>query len=123
MTENTMQVVISGEGFSAESDAGRTTVVLKGILRLNGMAEYGGIINLLNESLAFSDHGASLVTVDLTELEFLNSSGIAMLSRFVIDARNGGASLRMMASNRVSWQSKSLRNLQRLMPALDLVFI
>ena len=51
----------------------------------------------------------------------MNSSGIAMLSKFVIEARgraDGGLVIR--ASRSVPWQGKSLNNLKRLMPALEL---
>jgi hypothetical protein len=59
--------------------------------------------------------------VDLSELEFLNSSGIAMLSKFVIEARNRKTvTLTILGAQAIPWQGKSLVNLQRLMPAMQL---
>lgn len=113
-----METVLTGEGYAVARDVVGGAVALHGVLRLNGLAEYTPIIDVLNETAA----GKAQLTLNLTELEFLNSSGIAMLSRFVIDARNGGLALLVRASPHVPWQGKSLRNLQRLMPALELVF-
>nr|WP_232222185.1 hypothetical protein [Thioalkalivibrio paradoxus] len=63
------------------------------------------------------------LTLDLTELEFLNSSGIATLSKFVINARNRQTCrLTIRGSGSIAWQGKSLNNLKRLMPALELTF-
>lgn len=111
-----METALSGEGYSVLRDAQGGEVALKGVLRLNGMAEYAPILAVFSELV---DQRAALV-IDVRELEFLNSSGIAMLSRFVIDARNAGHGLRIHASETIPWQGKSLRNLQRLMPSLEL---
>jgi hypothetical protein len=61
------------------------------------------------------------IVLDLRELEFLNSSGITMLSRFVIQARDRtGIDLQVVASEAVPWHARSLKNLQRLMPSLSI---
>lgn len=113
-----METVLTGEGYAVARDDAAGVVALKGILRLNGTDEYAPLVAVLTAAAA----GRPALTVDVAELEFLNSSGIAMLSRFVIEARNGGLGLRIAASERIPWQGKSLRNLQRLMPALELTF-
>jgi hypothetical protein len=95
------------------------TVYLKGFLRLPGMTEYEPIMNLLLDAIAQAPH----LTINLQDLEFLNSSGISMLSMFVVKVRNeGNLQLTLQGSNKVLWQTKSLRNLQRLMPNLELNF-
>ena len=61
------------------------------------------------------------LNLNLRELEFLNSSGISMLSMFVVKVRSqGDVQLVLQGSNKILWQTKSLRNLQRLMPSLQL---
>jgi len=96
------------------------TVVVNcaGSLRLGGMEEYQPIVQLLNESIEADPETAVL---DLTQLEFLNSSGISMLSKFVIRVRHK-KSIQMVVkgSKKIPWQGKSLKNLQRLMPSLTL---
>ena len=111
-----MQEAIRGETFTVDASADEAMVALRGTLRLNGTDEYAQIAALLRDTCKL----AKPVVLDLRELEFLNSSGIAMLSRFVIDARDIGASLTIRGARRIAWQGKSLVNLQRLMPALAL---
>jgi hypothetical protein len=94
-------------------------VSFRGALRLTGSEEYGPILDLLKSTV--EDTGAG-VTIDLRELNFLNSSGITMLSRFVIYVRDrAGVRLEFLASGTVPWHARSLMNLQRLMPSLSVL--
>jgi anti-anti-sigma factor len=63
------------------------------------------------------------IVLDLKNLEFLNSSGISMLSKFVINIREKNSTqILVKGSESIPWQGKSLKNLQRLMPSLILEF-
>jgi len=109
----------SGETYQVDFDEAEGRIAIAGVLRLNGMAEYGPIVSLL----ANAAEANSSLTLDLSALEFLNSSGIAVLSKFIIEIRNrGGLDLSVIGSRTVPWQGKSLQNLKRLMPALTLTF-
>ncbi|WP_337995763.1 slr1659 superfamily regulator [Oleispirillum naphthae] len=109
----------SGENYAARCDVGAHLVTLSGTLRLNGIAEYAPIVALL----ANAAEDATAMTLDLSALEFLNSSGIAVLSKFVIEARNrGDLALTIIGSGAIPWQGKSLQNLRRLMPSLVVEF-
>lgn len=109
---------ITNDTYKVQYDAETTTVKFQGSLRLGGMAEYAPIVDLLNEIVA---QEPSVITLDLTNLEFLNSSGISMLSKFVINVRKQGKSkIIIKGSQDIPWQGKSLKNLQRLMPNLQL---
>jgi hypothetical protein len=108
---------ISGPAFEVrlEDDS---TVFFKGALRLSGAQDYAPILEMLKETLI---NPAVPIVLDLRELDFLNSSGITMFSRFVIEARNhAGITLDLLASEAVPWHARSLKNLQRLMPALNI---
>jgi hypothetical protein len=71
-----------------------------------------------------------LITLDLRKLEFLNSSGINVLSKFIIKVRQHRerqakenqpeTNMVVYGSQTIPWQSKSIKNLQRLMPSLEL---
>lgn len=100
------------------SDEPGTTIKCKGSFRLNGVDEYTPIIQLLNNA---AEQQPPVLTLDLRELQFLNSSGINILSKFVISVRQRGKmTLVVQGSKRIPWQGKSLQNLQKLMPSLKL---
>ena len=107
---------ISGESFEIRLEEDNSTVFFKGALRLSGTEDYAPILEMLKGTLI---NPPAPIVVDLRELDFLNSSGLAMLSRFVIEARNqSGINLHVFASGSIPWHARSLQNLQRLMPAL-----
>jgi hypothetical protein len=109
---------IHGESFDIRLEEEHSTVLFKGALRLCGTEDYAPILDMLKETLASP---AMPIVLDLRELDFLNSSGITMLSRFVMEARNRpGIDLEVLASEAVPWHARSLRNLQRLMPTLSI---
>ena len=93
-------------------------IKMKGTFRLNGLDEYKGISSLLEQALANTEN----IQLDVRDLNFLNSSGIAMLSKFIINVRKAeNKTIMVLGSNAQVWQTKSLANLKRLMPALELV--
>lgn len=106
---------IQTEDYLVQHDPDTQTIVFKGFLRLNGMDGYRPIMDMM---LSAIEAGGNCI-VDLQELEFLNSSGISMLSMFVVKVRDSGtAQLTFVGSNKVLWQTRSLKNLKRLMPSL-----
>lgn len=108
---------IHGESFEVRLEESSSTVYFKGALRLSGTEDYAPILNLLKATLS---EDTPSVVLDLRELDFLNSSGITMFSRFVIEARDhAGIDLHVLASEAVPWHARSLKNLQRLMPSLS----
>ena len=93
-------------------------IIFNGSLRLNGSAEYASISELLS-SIARQE--PEKIVLDLRELNFLNSSGIGILSKFVIEVRNRkNIQMVVLGAKKNPWQNKSLKNLQRLMPFLKL---
>ncbi len=94
------------------------TVILSGFLRLNGMGEYQPIMDYMLSVLETLDH----CTLDLRELEFLNSSGISMLSILVVRVRESKTiRLTFLGTSAVLWQTRSLKNLKRLLPTLEII--
>jgi len=109
---------IKGEDYKVNYDVETATITFQGELALGSPSEYQPIKDLLNDLVA-SDPATA--TLNLRELTFLNSSGISMLSKFVLGLRkNKEIQLVILASNDVPWQSKSLQNLEKLLPSLKL---
>ncbi len=111
---------IKSTNYSVNFDPDTNIITLQGFLRLRGMNEYAPIAQLLDDVVATDPE---TVTLNLRGLHFLNSSGINMLFRFVINMRdktNGQVIAR--GSSQIPWQTKSLHNLERLMPGLQLEF-
>ncbi|MEO8892265.1 MAG: STAS domain-containing protein [Coleofasciculaceae cyanobacterium] len=109
---------IQTEDYSIVYESSTETITCKGSLRLSGMEEYEPIVNLLNQ---LAEKEPSEITLNLQKLEFLNSSGINVLSKYVIRVRQKGTiKMLVQGSKDIPWQGKSLKNLQRLMPALQL---
>ena len=91
--------IINGESFEIRLEDDNSTVFFKGALRLSGAEDYAPILELLKETLI---HPEASIVLDLRELDFLNSSGITMFSRFVVEARDqAGIILQILASEAV----------------------
>jgi anti-anti-sigma factor len=115
-----MMQEIKGQDYIVSYDrrADWATVVFQGSLSLTSSADYAPIAQLLQDAL--TNQPASLI-LNLRSLEFINSSGISVLSRFVLKARNQpNTQLVVQGTETVIWQTRSLKNLQRLMPTLVL---
>jgi anti-anti-sigma factor len=109
---------IKGENYSVSYDQQTTTIKFDGSLRLNGMDEYQQIVNLLNTVL---NTNPDQIILNLKDLKFLNSSGINILSKFTIKVRQKKTvQMVLKGSTGIPWQGKSLKNLQRLLPTLQI---
>lgn len=109
---------VKGQDYSILYDRESMTVIFQGELSLGGTADYAPIVELLDE---VANPEPPNITLNLKKLEFLNSSGISMLSKFVISVRKKKTiQLLVLGSNDVPWQQKSLKNLEKLLPTLKL---
>lgn len=110
---------VQGEDYLVEIEPdSNNTIKFKGELSLGGPSEYTPIKALLE---SVSELELESMTIDLQELHFLNSSGISMLSKFVISLRKKTKlQLIILGSEQIPWQKKSLKNLQKFLPGLKL---
>lgn len=97
-------------------DRENATVYFHGLLREGTIADYKAIEHLLDEGLA---QELSTLTINIQNLEFIDSSATSVLSRFVIGVRKKKTiQLAVKGSKAIPWQDKLLDNWHRLMPAL-----
>lgn len=111
---------VSGPEYAVEYQTGSHTISFIGTIRLQTNQEYAPIMDLLQ---AVHDELApqTTLTLDFRQLRFLNSSGINTISRFVITARKADkVALQVLGNQEIYWQQKSLVNLQRLWPTLQI---
>ena len=107
---------INQDDYQVSYDPETAVITCSGRFRLRG-EEYAPIADLLNEA---ADAKPPTLTLDLRKLQFLNSSGINILSKFVLRVRKHNASAVTIIGNAAfPWQYKSLKNLQRLLPGLQ----
>lgn len=110
---------IKDQDYAVQYNSDSSIVDFIGLLSLNGAQEYAPIAKLLNK---IATEEPDEMTLNLKQLEFLNSSGISMLSKFVLGLRKKKAiQLVILGSKEMPWQSKSLKNLQKFLPSLKLV--
>lgn len=106
--------VLKGEEYSVEYNDGTQNVNFVGTIRLQTTAEYEPITQLLHKAHDAADPSGA-VCLDFRQLRFLNSSGINIISRFVIAARKQNkVNLTVLGNQDIYWQKKSLTNLQKL---------
>lgn len=109
------------EDYTLDFSEASQTVGFKGALRLSSMRAYEVVRDFLYRASDKVARGARL-TLDVTGLQFLNSSGITTLSMFVIAMRDSKrCQLAIKGSRSVAWQYKSLGNFKRLWSEVDLV--
>jgi hypothetical protein len=112
---------IKTEDYRICYDPATATVSFVGCLRLREPTEYEPILHLLGK---VADVEPAKITLNLRQLEFLNSAGINMLSKFFIEERKQArVEMAVQGSQRIAWQGKSLKNFQRLMPGLQLELV
>lgn len=79
---------IKGEKYHVGYNPETSTIFCEGMLNLRGKDGYKDIANLFDQVVK-QNHSAK-ITVDVRELEFLNSSGITTLGGFIIKLRKKG---------------------------------
>ncbi len=111
---------IQGEGYTVVYNEGTHSVTFEGTIRLQTTDEYAPITQLLNKAHDETAPGDNL-NLDFRQLQFLNSSGINMISKFVIAARKQDKiTLLVLGNEEIYWQKKSLTNLQKLWPKVQI---
>lgn len=114
---------VTGENgeYSVTYDAATGTIKCEGMLDLRGKEGYQPVATLFENVV---EAAPETITLDIRNLEFLNSSGITTIgSGLIIKARKKGASnVAIQCAKRYAWQERSIKGLSKLMPGMTLSF-
>jgi hypothetical protein len=112
-----------GNGYSVEYDEKNHTVTFQGIMRLKTSKDYAPVSELLQSVYDIANKNNLILTLDFRRLQFINSSGIHALSKFVIDVRTANKSeIHVLGNPDIYWQHRSLLNLSKLWPKVQVDF-
>ena len=106
-----MKELVAGDS-KLTFDEGSKVIKFGGSMRLANIQEYDKVKDFLFDC---SD-GLEEVSLDLNDLEFLNSAGITTLSMFVLKKNSDETSktVNISGSKSVFWQEKAITNLSKL---------
>ena len=101
-------------------DENGNVIIMSGSMRLANLREYDKVKQFLNQAAEkVEDH----LILDIRNLNFLNSSGITTISMFVIQEKKlNRLVLKVVGSETVPWQGKSLYNFQKLWNRVEVTF-
>ena len=103
---------LDGDNYHIWYESAKHTVFFEGSIRLWDPSEYGKIRQFLLDI-----HNLDIPNLDMnfTGLDFLNSSGISTLCKFILEIRKADKlNLNLICSDNILWQRKSFENLARL---------
>jgi hypothetical protein len=110
---------ISRDEYRVTYNPATATVAFYGKLRLYGWAAYQPIEELLRRAIAGDPE---LVTLDVSGLEFMNSTGIDMLYRFAHRVSEHASGLAVQRSKLpIPWQRRLISTLEMMEPNLRVV--
>lgn len=110
---------IRDKEYTVTFDAKVGRLTMTGILRLM-TKDYKEITDLLDH---IARTAPPKLEVDLQGLKMVNSSGLNMMSRFVLALRSKpGIQVTFHGSNEQVWQAKTLQNMKHFLPSAQLVF-
>ncbi|EMY77348.1 hypothetical protein LEP1GSC060_2894 [Leptospira weilii serovar Ranarum str. ICFT] len=105
--------ILKEEDYSVETEKNRGRIKISGTLRLLNVEEYDPIISAIETMLDHSGRGK--VVIDIKNLDFLNSAGIASLSRFVaVYDKKNIRNIEIKGNKNRYWQIKFLENIKKL---------
>jgi hypothetical protein len=113
---------IKNEAYSVTYDPASATVVFQGVLRVHSYTSYLPLERLLNDVVALKP---PVITLDIHELTFINSSGIDVIYRFAYKASSQAHSdliVRRLASG-APWQERLVRTIEVMAPNLQVELV
>lgn len=113
---------ITGESYTVEYTDKEHKITFTGFFRLQSIESYDEIMNFILHYALDYDRPLAL---DISKMEFINSSGIASLGLFLVKLRdtNSEKKIKIIASKYIYWQAHSLKDLKDLNENLVIDYI
>jgi len=111
---------IHNNNYSVEFIPEGKKIVFQGNLRLQSIDKYNEIIDFI---FTHYNDSEELITLDLTQLSVLNSSGIASLGMFLIRSRETNRKIKILASKYVYWQSLTIEDFKEIHRNLEIEYV
>ncbi len=109
---------LKGEDYIVTYNEMTNAIEFFGTIRLRDSSDYSSISDLLEMA---HKNAVDVMSLDFRNLQFLNSAGINTISKFVIVTRRADTvALKVLGNSEISWQQKSLKNLQKLWPKVQI---
>lgn len=102
------------EHYTVESRPGSDVVVMRGVLRLAAPAAYEPVFAPVRAKIQAN----RTATLDISDVSFMNSSGIRALATIVLEANGGGVALGIIAREAIPWQRKTVASFRAINPTL-----
>ena len=114
---------IKDDNYQIVYDESKQTITFQGTMRLRTWKDYTPMSELLQTAYDGVVENGLVLTLDFRQLRFLNSSGIHALCKFVIEARKEDRTgMRVLGTPDFYWQQRSLSNLSKLWPKVQVDF-
>lgn len=111
---------IKDENYSVFLDEEKAEVKMEGELRLQ-QKEYITIRNLFNHALEL---GMENLVVDISELKYMNSSGITAFFTFILKVKESGAfTVKIIGNARYKWQVMTIDGFKKAWKEIKTEFV
>lgn len=111
---------LQGDNYEIRFEEDRNTIMFEGSLRLWDPTDYSKIKQFM---LDVHDLNIPELYLNFVRLDFLNSSGISTLCKFILDAKKmNKLNLHIIGNETILWQKKSFENLVKLWDKITLEF-
>lgn len=112
---------VKGQGYQVIYEPATATVFFRGSMRLYSVAEYTQIQEVLDRARASA---SPTITLDLSELKYLNSLGLGRLHGFTAQLCDDENRLIIVRGNSaIIWHERFLTNLSRAKPRIQLNWV
>lgn len=112
---------VQGQSYQVIYEPAVATVFFRGLMRLHSAQEYTQIQEVMDQASASA---SPTITLDLSELEYLNSLGLGRLHGFTAQlCEDENRHIVVRGNSGILWQERALKNLLKSKPSIQLDWV